>query len=86
MIDDPSSKRAVLSDLLQPMGFDIVEAADGEQAIHLAQELHPDLILMDCWMVLKPPSGYVKYQHYWTFPSSPSRPACQQKTRCRVGR
>jgi PAS domain S-box-containing protein len=48
--DDVLSNRALLIDLLQPLGFDVVEAADGEQAIHLAQELRPDLILMDRWM------------------------------------
>jgi signal transduction histidine kinase/DNA-binding NarL/FixJ family response regulator len=48
--DDVPSNRAVLVDLLEPLGFDVVEAADGRQAIHLAQELRPDLILMDRWM------------------------------------
>jgi CheY-like chemotaxis protein len=48
--DDVPSNRAVLVDLLQPLGFDVVEAADGQQAIHLARELRPDLILLDRWM------------------------------------
>ena len=32
------------------MGFEVIEAADGQQAIHLARELRPGLILMDRWM------------------------------------
>jgi CheY-like chemotaxis protein len=50
VVDDIPSNRAVLVDLLQPLGFDVVEAADGQQAIRLAQEIRPDLILMDRWM------------------------------------
>jgi signal transduction histidine kinase/DNA-binding NarL/FixJ family response regulator len=47
VVDDVLSNRAVLVDLLQPLGFDVVEAADGQQALHLARALRPDLILMD---------------------------------------
>jgi PAS domain S-box-containing protein len=50
VVDDIPSNRAVLVDLLAPLGFDVIEAADGQQALHLARELHPDLILMDRWM------------------------------------
>jgi CheY-like chemotaxis protein len=50
VVDDVPSNRAVLVGFLQPLGFDVVEAVDGEQAIHMAQELNPDLILMDRWM------------------------------------
>jgi CheY-like chemotaxis protein len=49
-VDDVPSNREMLVDLLHPLGFDVVEAVDGQQAIHLAQELRPDLILMDRWM------------------------------------
>jgi signal transduction histidine kinase/DNA-binding NarL/FixJ family response regulator len=48
--DDVPSNRAVLVGLLGPLGFEVVEAADGWQAIRLAQETRPDLILMDRWM------------------------------------
>ncbi|MBI1878382.1 MAG: response regulator [Chloroflexi bacterium] len=47
VVDDIPSNRAVLVGLLEPLGFDLVEAADGQQAIALAQETQPDLILMD---------------------------------------
>jgi CheY-like chemotaxis protein len=46
VVDDVPSNRAVLVDLLEPLGFEIIEAADGQQAIHLARELRPDLILL----------------------------------------
>jgi signal transduction histidine kinase/DNA-binding NarL/FixJ family response regulator len=50
VVDDVLSNRTVLIDLLGPLGFDVVAAADGQQAIHLAGEIRPDLILMDRWM------------------------------------
>jgi CheY-like chemotaxis protein len=45
--DDIASNRAVLVGLLKPLGFDVVEAADGHAAIVVAQATRPDLILMD---------------------------------------
>jgi CheY-like chemotaxis protein len=45
--DDVPSNRAVMVDLLEPLGFEIVEAEDGRQALELAQAIRPELILMD---------------------------------------
>jgi signal transduction histidine kinase/DNA-binding NarL/FixJ family response regulator len=50
VVDDIASNRAVLVNLLEPLGFEVFEAADGQQAIHLAREIRPNLILMDRWM------------------------------------
>jgi PAS domain S-box-containing protein len=50
VVDDVPSNQAVVVDLLEPLGFDVVTAADGQQAIHLAREIRPDLILMDRWL------------------------------------
>jgi CheY-like chemotaxis protein len=36
--------------MLKPLGFEIIEAEDGRQAVRLANEVRPDLILMDRWM------------------------------------
>jgi CheY-like chemotaxis protein len=48
--DDIASNRAVLVDMLAILGFEIFEAMDGRQAVHLARETRPDLILMDLRM------------------------------------
>jgi CheY-like chemotaxis protein len=48
--DDVPSNRAMLANLLEPLGFEVIKAANGQQAIHLTQETQPDLILMDRWM------------------------------------
>jgi len=50
VVDDVASNRAVLVDLLSPLGFEIVEACDGVEALALAQAALPDLILMDIVM------------------------------------
>ncbi|MFH0879479.1 MAG: ATP-binding protein, partial [Lentisphaerota bacterium] len=50
VVDDIPSNRAFLSDLLRPIGFEVREASEGRQAVSLAQEIRPDLILMDRYM------------------------------------
>lgn len=50
IVDDVASNRAVLVDLLSPLGFGIIEACDGIEALELAQTKRPDLILMDIVM------------------------------------
>ena len=47
--DDPVTSRFVRS-LLESEGFDVLVAEDGEQALRLAGEHHPDLILSDIVM------------------------------------
>src|ERR671935_2557997 len=51
LVDDHPLTRSALSALLQQHGFEVAgEAADGEEAIHRAADLHPDLILLDLSM------------------------------------
>jgi CheY-like chemotaxis protein len=45
--DDIASNRVVLVKMLARVGFETIEAMDGQHAIHLARETRPDLILMD---------------------------------------
>ncbi|NEO92083.1 MAG: response regulator [Moorea sp. SIO3G5] len=53
VVDDQLENRLVLLNMLAPIGFDIVTAEDGEQAVYMAAELHPDLILTDLVMPVK---------------------------------
>jgi DNA-binding NarL/FixJ family response regulator len=51
IVDDHPLTRDALSSLLAQSGFNVVgEAADGEEAISLARQLSPDLVLLDLTM------------------------------------
>jgi signal transduction histidine kinase/FixJ family two-component response regulator len=50
VVDDTASIRQVLTAMLEPLGFMVQVAEDGQQAVALAQQLQPALILMDWWM------------------------------------
>jgi signal transduction histidine kinase/ligand-binding sensor domain-containing protein/CheY-like chemotaxis protein len=45
--DDIFENRAVIVEMLKPLGFDTLEAEDGNQAVDMAKQFHPDLILID---------------------------------------
>ncbi|XYH98593.1 AAA family ATPase [Sorangium sp. So ce1128] len=50
VVDDNADNRALLRELLQPLGFELLEADSGERALALAIERTPDVILMDLSM------------------------------------
>ena len=48
--DDAAENRAMLVDLLQPLGFTVIEAANGREAVAKACEVRPDLVVTDIVM------------------------------------
>jgi len=51
IVDDAEFMRLVLRDICLDMGLTVVgEAADGEQAVTMYANLHPELVLMDITM------------------------------------
>jgi twitching motility two-component system response regulator PilH len=50
IVDDSPTDVHVMQKALQEHGFRTVSAADGGEALRMARELHPDLILMDIVM------------------------------------
>jgi signal transduction histidine kinase/DNA-binding NarL/FixJ family response regulator len=50
VVDDVVANRALAMDLLGPLGFELLEAENGEVALRLAKSTVPDLILMDMVM------------------------------------
>jgi signal transduction histidine kinase/DNA-binding NarL/FixJ family response regulator len=48
--DDKEYNRLVLVNLLEPLGFEVVTAADGREMVDKAQQIRPDLILTDLIM------------------------------------
>jgi CheY-like chemotaxis protein len=47
VVEDFEDSRFMMRRLLEMAGHNVIEATDGEQAVTLAIEEHPDLILMD---------------------------------------
>lgn len=50
IVDDNETNRDILRTRLDPHGYELLEAADGEAAIAAARTHHPDLILLDVMM------------------------------------
>lgn len=50
IVDDSRTAIAVLRKTLEPTGYTIISAADGEEGIEMAKLHQPDLILMDIIM------------------------------------
>ena len=48
--DDEAMVRQVLTELLVDEGYQVLTASDGDEALQLAREGHPDLILLDLRM------------------------------------
>ena len=45
--DDDEDTRLLFRTVLEVRGYDVIEAADGEETVRTAESAHPDLILMD---------------------------------------
>src|SRR4051794_29731553 len=50
IVDDNDTNRDILKRRLAIHGYDLIEAADGEQAMSATREYQPDLILLDVMM------------------------------------
>ncbi|OAD19488.1 two-component hybrid sensor and regulator, partial [Candidatus Thiomargarita nelsonii] len=50
IVDDSKLNRLMLVNLLSPLGFEVYEAANGQEGIEKAQAISPDVILMDIIM------------------------------------
>ncbi|MEW6494608.1 MAG: ATP-binding protein [Cyanobacteriota bacterium] len=50
VVDDKWENRSVLVNLLEPLGFEIIEATDGLDCLNKALEFKPDVIFMDLVM------------------------------------
>lgn len=48
--DDKATSRELLRTVLETLGYEITEAADGIEAVRFAREMRPDLIVLDLHM------------------------------------
>ncbi|MCZ7627274.1 MAG: response regulator [Candidatus Methylomirabilis sp.] len=53
IVDDDPDIREVMRDRLKAMGFEVVEASDGEQALRRLREDSPTITLLDLMMPKK---------------------------------
>ena len=50
IVDDEDRNRRLMEALLLPMGYEVLQAVNGKDAIEKAKEMSPDVILMDVMM------------------------------------
>ena len=50
VVEDDQDIRFLLSETVSDLGYDVLEAADGETGFRRAMEEHPDVILLDVMM------------------------------------
>lgn len=50
VVDDAAFMRMMIKDILEQVGYEIHEAANGREAIRLYDEIKPDLVTMDITM------------------------------------
>ncbi|BAZ00847.1 integral membrane sensor hybrid histidine kinase [Tolypothrix tenuis PCC 7101] len=66
VVDDRWENRSVLMNLLEPIGFEIVEAEDGKQGLAKAVDCQPNLIITDITMPVM--NGLEMIQHLRNLP------------------
>jgi two-component system, cell cycle response regulator DivK len=47
MVEDTEDNRQIIRDLMESVGYDLIEAEDGAAGVAMAAKHRPDLILMD---------------------------------------
>jgi two-component system, cell cycle response regulator DivK len=52
VVEDQEDNRRIIRDLLASVGYELIEATDGEAGVRLAETERPDLILMDIQLPL----------------------------------
>jgi PAS domain S-box-containing protein len=72
VIDDVFSNRSVITNMLQPIGFEVIEAANGREGIEKATQQKPDLIITNLMMPLM--DGFEVTQHLRTLPECKDAP------------
>jgi signal transduction histidine kinase/DNA-binding NarL/FixJ family response regulator len=67
VVDDRWENRSVLVNFLEPIGFEMAEASDGQEALDQLKAMHPDLIITDLMMPLM--DGFEFLRHLRQIPA-----------------
>jgi twitching motility two-component system response regulator PilH len=68
VVDDSPTELLLMQSALEGRGYEILTAADGEQALRQAIEQHPDLIVLD--VILPKRNGYQVCRQLKTAPAT----------------
>jgi len=68
VVDDRWENRSVIVNLLQPIGFELLEATDGHEGLTKAIELQPDLVIVD--LVMPGMDGFEMTRQFRKLPQS----------------
>ncbi|BAY39345.1 integral membrane sensor hybrid histidine kinase [Nostoc sp. NIES-2111] len=60
VVDDKWENRSVISNLLAPLGFDVIEASDGQEGLEITAKYQPDLIITDLVMPVMDGFNFIK--------------------------
>ncbi len=71
VVDDHAENRAILLGFLQPLGFELFEAENGQEGLEKAIEFNPDLIITD--LVMPELDGWQMIQHLRQHPQLKDR-------------
>lgn len=56
VVEDGPTTRRQITEILEGAGYEVITAADGERALELVREHHPELVVLD--IVLPKKNGY----------------------------
>ncbi len=72
LVDDERSNRMILSAILKQMGYEVIQAENGLQAVELFRSENPDIVLMDIMMPVM--NGYAAVEQIKSDPSDSFTP------------
>ena len=78
VIDDNRENCLFMSNILRPLGFEVIEAYEGEQGIEKAQRFQPDLIAID--LVMIPMDGFEAIRQLSKIPTLKNVPIIAMST------
>ena len=72
VVDDRWENRAVIVNLLEPLGFEVIEASDGQEGLAQLEAGQPDLVITDLAMPIM--DGFEMLQHLRKIPAHKTLP------------